>query len=64
MWHVQEKVLDLSDELHLAKLRQVMQENTFEEEKQHIINEMEDLMVPVHCLILPLVFIFLIDFDS
>ncbi|XP_076442634.1 uncharacterized protein LOC143281329 isoform X2 [Babylonia areolata] len=42
---LEEKVLDLSDELHLAKLKQVMQENTFEREKQHIIDEMEDLMV-------------------
>ncbi|KAL8589790.1 hypothetical protein ACOMHN_020793 [Nucella lapillus] len=42
---LEEKVLDLSDELHLAKLKQVMQEKTFVREKQHIIDEMEDIIV-------------------
>ncbi|XP_070181398.1 centrosomal protein of 128 kDa-like isoform X2 [Littorina saxatilis] len=42
---LEEKVLDLSDELHLAKVKQQVQENTFEREKQHIIDDMEDLMV-------------------
>ncbi|KAK7505560.1 hypothetical protein BaRGS_00003305 [Batillaria attramentaria] len=41
---LEEKVLDLSDELHLAKVKQAVQENTFEREKQHIIDEMEDIM--------------------
>lgn len=38
-------MLDLSDELQMAKIKQKMQHSTFECEKQHIIDEMEDILV-------------------
>ncbi|XP_041351811.1 centrosomal protein of 128 kDa-like [Gigantopelta aegis] len=41
---LEEHILDLTDELHMQKVKQVEQEITFEMEKQHIIDEMEDVV--------------------
>ncbi|XP_025105103.1 centrosomal protein of 128 kDa-like isoform X2 [Pomacea canaliculata] len=41
---LEDQVLDLSDELQMAKIKQKMQHSTFECEKQHIIDEMEDIL--------------------
>ncbi|XP_071079668.1 centrosomal protein of 128 kDa-like isoform X3 [Haliotis cracherodii] len=41
---LEEHILDLADELHLQKVKQVEQELTFEREKQYIIEDMEEIM--------------------
>ncbi|XP_067680237.1 centrosomal protein of 128 kDa-like isoform X1 [Haliotis asinina] len=41
---LEEHILDLTDELHLHKVKQVEQELTFEREKLNIIEDMEEIM--------------------
>lgn len=57
----QEHILDLADELHLQKVKQVEQELTFEREKQYIIEDMEEIMVQHHQLILHIVTLTMVD---